>query len=199
MKAKSRILYFAFAAFAILLVSCRHGTDEKPQVRIETSMGDIVVELYPKQAPKTVHAFIENVKHGIYKESSFYRVLKSDPLPTDFNTGIIQGGIWNKEISGDYKPVMIPHEPTTLTGLSNKDGAISMARKDTGTASTEFFICIGDQSSLDAGRSGTPDGQGYAAFGRVLQGMKTVRAIQNRPSKGDHFVKPIDIINIRMY
>jgi peptidyl-prolyl cis-trans isomerase A (cyclophilin A) len=119
--------------------------------------------------------------------------VKSEELPTDFNTGVIQGGTWpvKSSIPG------IKHESTKQTGLSHNDGIFSMARQDTGTATTEFFICIGDQSPLDLGRSGSTDGQGYAAFGKVFKGMDIVRKIQNQESHGQSFDKKIEIIRIR--
>lgn len=180
-----------------IFFSCNSYDKDKPRIRIETSRGDIDVELYPTRAPKTVEAFLNNVEAGLYKGTSFYRVLKADQLTTDYNTGIIQGGPWNIPPKQTEKPKLIPHEPTSASGLSHTNGAISMARNEPGSASTEFFICIGDQSSLDAGRSGTQDGQGFAAFGMVVSGMKTVRAIQNQPNNGDRFIKPTEIINIK--
>lgn len=181
---------------SVFLLSCGRPVYENPHVLIQTGFGDIELELYPGKAPKTVSAFLASIDSGIYTESSFYRVLKAEELPTDHNTGIIQGGIWKRapEKSGTIKA--ISHESTQLTGLSHTDGTISMARQDTGTAKTEYFICIGDQSSLDAGRRGTADGQGYAAFGRVFKGMDIVRKIQGQKSNGDAFIKDISIQGI---
>lgn len=191
------VLFTLILISAGLFISCNAYDKDKPRIRIETTRGDIDVELYPTRAPKTVEAFLNNVDAGLYKDVSFYRVLKADQLATDYNTGIIQGGPWNKALKQNEKPKLIPHEPTSSSGLSHTNGAISMARNEPGSASTEFFICIGDQSSLDAGRSGTEDGQGFAAFGMVVSGMKVVRAIQSLPNNGDRFIKPTEIINIK--
>lgn len=160
---------------------------------IETSVGDIRAELFPKKAPKTVAAFQQLVKQGVYKDAAFYRVLKSEEMPSDFNTGIIQGGIYGSE----KKFPLIPHESTKESGLSHTSGTLSMARTKPGTASTEFFICIGDQSPLDAGRRGTEDSLGMAAFGRVTDGMDVVKKIHNKPSSGDAFVEPVKIQKIK--
>lgn len=185
----------------ILLVSlaaCSRPGYDNPHVLIKTGMGDIELELFPSKAPRSVAAFIKNVEKGIYKQSSFYRVLKTDEMPTDFNTGLIQGGIYNSTLTQSIKVDSIPHERTDKTGLSNTSGAVSFAHNGPGTATTEFFICIGDQSPLDANRSGTADGEGYAVFGKVFKGMKVVRKIQARPSHGDRMDEKLEIIDIEM-
>jgi len=183
---------------SFVLISCVHRNYENPHVIITTRLGEIEFELYPSKAPKTTAAFLSYIKSGIYENSSFYRVLKTEELPTDFNTGLIQGGIWKTSPAKSKNIPGINHESTKQTGLSHTDGTISMARKDTGTATTEFFICIGDQSSLDSGKRGTPDGQGYAAFGKVVGGMDIVRKIQSQKSKGDSFDELIEIKNITL-
>lgn len=178
------------------LFSCNHPHYKNPHVIINTRLGDIEVELFPDRAPKTVAAFLSYVDSGFYKNSSFYRVLKTEELPTDFNTGIIQGGIYQSksEKIGKVKP--IPHESTKQSGLSHLSGTISFASLGAGTATTEFFICIGDQTTLDAGNSGTTDGQGFAVFGQVFKGMGIVRKIQNQNSHGDRFDEKVDILNV---
>lgn len=178
------------------LVSC--GPKYKnPHVIIQTGMGDIELELFPDKAPKTVAAFLSYVDSGYYRNAAFYRVIKADQLPTDFNSGVIQGGIYKSHSDkiGKVKPIL--HESTKQTGLSHQDGFVSFASLGAGTATTEFFICIGDQSGLDAGGAGSKDAQGFAAFGKVFKGMKVVRKIQNQNSYGDMFEKKIDISNIK--
>jgi len=179
-----------------ILASCGHPHFDEPHILIETRLGDIEVELYQSKAPKTVAAFLSAIKNDTYTKSSFYRVLKAEELPSDYNTGIIQGGIWKSASQRSTKIPGIQHESTKQTGLSHTDGIISMARTDTGTAKTEFFICIGDQSSLDFGNSGTADGQGYAAFGKVFKGMAIVKKIQSQKSHGDAFDESIEIRKI---
>lgn len=189
--------YFCWLICVCAAISCNTNHYEYPHVMIETRLGDIEIELYPKKAPETVKAFLSYIETGLYTNSSFYRVLKAEEMPTDFNTGVIQGGIYQSKSDkiGKIKP--IPHESTKQTGLSHTDGTISFANAGAGTATTEFFICIGDQLTLDAGASGTADRQGYAAFGKVFKGMKVVRKIQNQNSHGDRFDENIDILRIR--
>jgi len=188
-----KILIFILS---VILVSCSQPSYKEPHVLIETRLGDIEVELYPGKAPKTVAAFLSNIDAGLYTDGSFYRVLKSEELPTDFNTGIIQGGVW--QAKDQHKPVAgIEHESTKQTGLSHTDGIISMARQEAGSATTEFFICIGDQSSLDFGKGGNSDSLGFAAFGKVFKGMDIVRKIQNQQSHGQHFDEVISIRKIK--
>ncbi len=183
-----------FICFAIF--SCNQPAYKNPHVLIETNLGDIEVELFPDQAPKTAAAFLSFVDSGFYNKTSFYRVLKTEELPTATNTGIIQGGMWQ---TNPAKKITIPgieHETTKTSGLTHQSGTISLARLAPGTANTEFFICIGDQSPLDFGRRGTEDGQGYAAFGEVFKGMTIVRNIQAQKSHGDKFDEKIVINRI---
>jgi peptidyl-prolyl cis-trans isomerase A (cyclophilin A) len=190
-------MYKYLLIIAIGFISCSHPQYKEPHVLINTQLGDIELELYPDKAPKTVAAFLSNIDAGLYTNGSFYRVLKAEQMPTDFNTGIIQGGVWQATDKMRVFVPGIPHESTKQTGLSHTDGIISMARKDTGTASTEFFICIGDQSSLDFGKGGNADGQGFAAFGKVFKGMNIVRKIQAQKNHGENFDEKIAIKEIK--
>ncbi len=185
--------------FLLLVVvsSCKQANNKTPHVLIETRLGDIEVELYPEKAPVTVASFLSYVDSGYYNNSSFYRVLKADELPNPNNTGIIQGGIWQTKPQIKVKLPGIRHEPTTQSGLTHQSGTVSLARTTPGSASSEFFICIGDQSPLDAGRRGTEDGQGFAAFGKVIKGMPIVRKIQEQRSHGDAFDEKIEIYKIK--
>jgi len=163
---------------------------------INTNYGAIELELYPDKAPITVASFLSYIDAGYYTNSSFYRVLKADELPNDNNTGLIQGGIYLNR-TPEIVVKGIAHEATNVSGLSHTDGTISMARTKPGSATTEFFICIGDQSPLDHGRSGSGDGLGMAAFGKVIKGMNVVRRIQSQSSHGDRFNKNIEIKSIK--
>ena len=89
----------------------------------------------------------------------------------------------------------IKHETTVLTGILHKDGVISMARNEPGTATSEFFICIGDQPSLDYGGKRNPDGQGFAAFGKV---MDVVRKIHKSATEGQWLKPRIRILNVKV-
>jgi peptidyl-prolyl cis-trans isomerase A (cyclophilin A) len=181
---------------SLAVMGCNQQSYKNPHIVIESQFGDIEVELFADQAPKTVAAFLSYIDSGFYNQSSFYRVLKTEELPSATNTGIIQGGIWQ---TNPAKKITIPgieHESTKQTRLTHESGTISLARLEPGTGNTEFFICIGDQSPLDAGRRGTEDGQGYAAFGRVFKGMDIVRKIQAKKSHGDKFDEKIEIRKI---
>lgn len=170
--------WIAICIFIVICFSACSTAYKEPHLILETSEGEIELELYPDKAPKTVSAFLNNVEDSWYTDATFYRVLKADQLPNDFNSGIIQGGVHLS--SAKKTAALIPHENTKQSGLSHTDGTVSMARTTPGSASTEFFICIGDQSPLDYGRRGTPDSLGMAAFGKVVKGMNVVRKIQNK-------------------
>lgn len=90
----------------------------------------------------------------------------------------------------------IKHETTAETGILHGDGVISMARAEPGTASSEFFICIGDQPELDYGGMRNPDGQGFAAFGKVIEGMDVVRKIQSLKDEGQMLKEKVDITSV---
>ena len=190
-------MFKLLTCFALLMiVSCGHPAYKNPHIIIETEMGDIEVELFKDKAPKTTAAFLSYIDSGFYNNSSFYRVLKTDEFPSANNTGIIQGGMWQTNPVKKQTISGIEHESTKLTGLTHESGTISLARLAPGTASSEFFICIGDQSPLDFGRRGTEDGQGFAAFGQVFKGMTVVRNIQAKKSHGDKFDEKIVIKKI---
>jgi len=189
--------YIYTCLFAVLFcISCSQPAYKNPHVIIETQLGDIEVELFPDQAPKTVAAFLSYIDSGLYNSTSFYRVLKSDAFASDNNTGVIQGGLWQTKPDKKVTIPGIEHETTQKSGLTHQSGIISLARTTPGSANTEFFICIGDQSPLDFGRRGTEDGQGYAAFGKVFKGMDIVRKIQSKKSHGDKFDQAIPISRI---
>lgn len=185
-----------FLFLTIFIFGCSQTEYKNPHVIIYTQLGKIEVELYPDQAPKTVAAFLSYIDSGFYQNTSFYRVLKTDVFSNPNNTGIIQGGIWQTKPDKKLTIPGIEHETTKQSELTHSSGTISLARTTPGSANTEFFICIGDQSPLDFGRRGTEDGQGFAAFGRVFEGMDIVRKIQAQKSHGDKFDKSIEILKI---
>ena len=163
---------------------------------IETELGDMVVEIESGKAPLTAAHFLSLVEEGVYNGSCFYRVVRLDNQPLNqVKIEVIQGGVLEDSLVERY-PV-IPHEPTSVTGISHTDGVISMARNQPGTASTEFFICVGDQPSLDFGGKRNPDGQGFAAFGRVIRGMEVVRTIQHQSDSSQMLRQPVRILEIR--
>ncbi|MGA0546205.1 peptidylprolyl isomerase [Brevundimonas sp. VNH65] len=144
----------------------------RDQVVLETSAGAIVIALDPA-APVTSANFLRYVEEKRLDGVDFYRAMKITPT-----MGLIQGGTQN---APDRILPPIAHEPTSETGLSHVDGAVSMARFDPGSATGDFFIIVGDVRSLDAGR-GAPGDPGFAVFGRVVQGMDIVRGIMTSPT-----------------
>lgn len=188
---------FIILISALVFISCSHAKYKNPRVQISTFYGEVEVELFPEKAPKTVAAFLSYVDSGFYKSGSFYRVLSNENVPAENNAGLIQGGIFT---TNSKKLIQIPgivHESTKQTGLSHTSGTISLARTTPGTASTEFFICVGDQPQFDSSASAAGDGLGFAAFGSVVDGMDVVRKIQNTPSHGEYFDTEIKIVNIK--
>jgi peptidyl-prolyl cis-trans isomerase A (cyclophilin A) len=173
-------------------------TPGDPFVKLHTPQGDIVVELYADKAPVTVRNFLHYVDTRRFDGASFFRA--STPKgDTAKDYGILEGGIQNAPAKL-FPP--IAHESTARTGLSNTDGTISMARNAPGTAQANFTICVGDQTYLDA----TPKDPGYAAFGKVVEGMDVVRALLKAPTdpnkgvgvmKGEILAHPAPILTAR--
>ena len=183
---------------SLCLLSCSHKKKyDNPHVQIQTDFGNIEVELYPARAPKSVAAFLSYVDSGLYKNSSFYRVLKEENQPSSsFKSELIQGGIWQTNNKKASTLAGIPHETTKQSGILHSNGTISLARTTPGTASSEFFICIGDQPAYDYGNDANPDKLGYAAFGRVVKGMDIAKQIHQQPENGEDFDPSIKINNI---
>jgi peptidyl-prolyl cis-trans isomerase A (cyclophilin A) len=181
-----------------LLSACHSASNNgAPHIIISTGAGDIEVELYPKQAPRTAGAFLSYIDSGFYKKGSFYRVLNDDNQVTGAGASrLIQGGIWKTNHAKAVGVPGVPHEPTNMTHIQHTDGTVSLARSEPGTGTTEFFICVGDQPGFDFGGENNPDGQGYAAFGRVVKGMDVVRTIYARPENNQSFTPSIPIYNI---
>ena len=164
-----------------------------PKVLIETTMGNIKVEIYQEKAPITAGNFLSYVDDGLYDGTSFFRTVTMDNQPNDeVKIEVIQGGQVPKE--KEYDPIKL--ERTTLTGLKHIDGVISMGRFKPDSAKSSFFFCIGDQPELDYGGKRNPDGQGFAAFGMVIEGMDVVRAIQVEPREEQRLTPPIEITKI---
>ena len=177
-------------AWLFMFSACQ---SKSPQVVIETSIGKITAEIYLDQAPITAENFLQLVAQNKYNQgATFYRATRDDNQPTsEFKIDVIQGGL-----RGYTETTPIPHETTQTTGLSHVDGTLSMARSTPGTASSEFFICIGNQPELDFGGRRNPDGAGFAVFGRVTKGMDIIRKIQQQKDDNQYLVEPIQIQTI---
>jgi peptidyl-prolyl cis-trans isomerase A (cyclophilin A) len=143
------------------------------RVLLHTSAGDIVVALETQRAPITAGNFLHYVDTHRLDGSEFYRAMHTAP-----DSGLIQGGVRNGNLL--FPP--IAHEPTSQTGLSHDDGALSVPRLAVGTARADFTIMVGAQHYLDAGPGSAGDGLGYAVFGHVVEGMDVVRHILVAPT-----------------
>ena len=162
----------------------------KPLVLIQTTLGDIEVELDAERAPITTKNFLRYALEGLYADGAFHRTVTLANQPDDtVKIEVIQASA-NPAREKEFLPP-IPLERTRDTGLRHVDGAISMARDGPDTARDEFFICIGDQPELDFGGRRNPDGQGFAAFGRVIKGMEVVRRIHQQPADGQKLTPPV--------
>ncbi len=161
---------------------------------IKIELGNITLELYPAKAPITVANFLKYVDAHVYDSSSFFRSVTINNQPKDsIKIEVIQGG----DIDSAKEFAAIPLETTAQTGILHKDGTISMARGKPATATSSFFICINDQPALDFSGKRNPDGQGFAAFGKVIKEMDVVKNIQQRyPEQGQYFKPPVYIFTI---
>ncbi len=181
---------FSFSLILVMIfLSC---TRKYPQVEMKTPYGNILIEIYEDKAPITAGNFLRYVDEGRFKDAVFYRVVTPDNQPdNDIKIEVIQGGLFEDDHTDALPPIR--HETTKETGIKHLDGTISMARNEPGSASSEFFICIGDQPELDFGGKRNADGQGFAAFGRVVKGMDVVRKIQGLPEKDQMLIEKIPI------
>jgi len=167
-----------FFTTCFLLSACSAAPEKlhkNPIVILDTTSGPIEITVYPDKAPISAADFLRYVDGGLYDAQGFYRTVHAGNDPRDMGMSLIQGGRLDKEVVG----APIAHELTTQSGISNRDGAVAIARDKPGTGSaTYFFINIGNNDFLDTGGIRNPDGQGYATFARVTSGMDVVRAIQ---------------------
>lgn len=191
-----------FLFLAILFSNSLWAEEANVRVRMSTEMGDIVIDLFADKAPVTVENFLRHVDGEYFDNSEFYRVVTFENDNGSPAIEVIQGGLNERE--SPFPP--IAHETTEQTGILHADGMISMARGGVGTATTEFFICVGDQPGLDFGQPRNEDGQGFAAFGQVISGMNVVRQINTISAEtasadaytaGQILEQPIKIISVR--
>ena len=179
----------------IFLLSFTTVKSQNKKVEIKTEIGSIITELYPEKAPVTCENFLKYIENKNYDNASFYRVVNMSNQPNnEIKIEVIQGGLGFNSEATSFQPII--HETTKETGLLHKDGTLSMARLEPGTASSEFFICIGNQPELDFGGLRNKDGQGFAAFGQVIEGMEIVKKIQQLQDKNQMLIDQIKIHSI---
>ncbi|HUQ49313.1 MAG TPA: peptidylprolyl isomerase [Terriglobales bacterium] len=191
-----------FASLLLLSVALTAAGQSKPEhngvhLVLKTSLGEIEVELDAARAPATTANFLKYVDGGFYTNGRFHRTVKTHPdnQPTNqVKIEVIQGGADPVKEKTGFPPIAL--ERTSKTGIKHVDGAISIARDGPDTATSDFFICVADQPELDFGGKRNPDGQGFAAFGRVVRGMDIVKKIHAAPSKGQKLTPPVPIISI---
>jgi peptidyl-prolyl cis-trans isomerase A (cyclophilin A) len=174
-KASRRAVLAGAGALAASAAVAQTPATPRSRIAITTAKGVITIELAADKAPITCANFLRYIDAKRLDGAGFYRAMKlaSEPL-----TGLIQGGVKNDPAKA-FPP--IAHESTLQTGLTHKGGAISMARYDPGTATSEFFICLGDLSGLDAKGDGTGENAGFAVFGHAVDGVDAARAILLSP------------------
>ena len=196
---RARPIAATLAAAAIAtVVSTARPAGQSPQrpvrVLVQTELGDIALEIDTQRAPKTAANFLRYLDAGHYDGGTFHRTVKMDNQPdSPVKIEVIQAGV-NPNRGNDGFPA-IAIERTSVTGLRHTDGTISMARGQPDSATSGWFICINDQPALDFGGARNPDGQGFAAFGRVVQGMDVVRKIQRAPNTdAQRLTPPIKIL-----
>ncbi len=184
---------------AVLLNDARAQAQSKPpRVLVHTELGEVLIELDAKHAPRTVANFLRYVEAAHYDGGVFHRTVKRKPDNQPNNAvkiEVIQGSVNPEKSKQGFAPIEL--ERTSVTGLKHKDGTISLARSGPDTATSDFFICLGDQPELDFGGKRNPDGQGFAAFGRVIKGLEVVRKIQQAPAQEQRLTPPIKILNVK--
>jgi len=194
----TRLFLIIFLAITNMIPGSAQSIRDSVVVTMETEEGNLRIVLFTKEAPVTCDNFLKYIELLGDQGGEFYRTVTMANQPDKkVKIEVIQGGFNLKNVdTSTIKP--IPLERTSITKLSHKDGTMSMARSDPDSGSTEFFICIGDQPSLDFGGQRNPDGQGFAAFGRVISGMDVVRKIQVRQAEGQALTPPVRIVQIQV-
>lgn len=185
-------------------------SEETVRIVFETAMGEVEVELYPERAPLSVAQFLRYVDGAHYDGASFYRATRT---AAGHSFDIVQGGrsrmpmLTGEDPPGDPPFPPIAHETTHDTGMRNERGVLAYARREPGTANSEFFFNLGDSSILNTDEGGPDrDGFGYATFGRVVRGIEVLDGIQQLPTdaptdnevvQGQILNEPVGILTIR--
>jgi len=165
-----------------------------PRVLMVTELGPVTYELYPDRAPASVAQFLRYVDAGYANGGSFFRSARMDNQPRNpVKIEVIQGDVhpWTAKVP-PFGPVEL--ETTEHTGLRHTAGTLSFARTGPEPANSSFFVTLRDEPELDAGGERHPDGRGFAAFGRVVQGMEIVRLIHGLPTQDQSIAIPPRIL-----
>ena len=195
----SRREFLATSAAALLAVRGRaNAAETEILTRVDTAMGAFVIAVDPYVAPITVANYLAYVDGAHLDGGSVYRLvtMANQPPDTRFKIEVVQ---WGMNLPDGKNPPFPPiaHETTRDTGMKHLDGTVSMARSAPGSAASEFFICIGDQPELDFGGRRNPDGQGFAAFGRVVKGREIVSLLHRLAQAQQFLANPIPIRQVR--
>ena len=184
------------ASLSACLIRPQPDLPTLPRVQLRTDAGDIVIEVDTLRAGVSARNFLRYVDGGFYSGGQFQRrVAQSNEPNVTVPIEIIQASIDSSRMSQGFGT--IPLETTNQTGIHHGAGCVSFAREASSAATSDFFICVSDQPELDYGGKGNADGQGYAAFGRVVQGMEVVRKIHRSPTQGQRLTPTIRIVEAK--
>jgi len=165
-------------------------------VLMQTEVGTIELAVDTVRAPITATNFLKYVDGKFFDGGRFFRTVTMDNQPNDsIRIEVVQGDVNPDRKKEVFPPIEL--ERTSKTGLRHLDGVVSMARAGPNTATSSIFICINDQPQLDYGGKRNPDGQGFAAFAKVVKGMDVVRKIHNSPAEGQSLKPPVSILSVR--
>lgn len=167
------------------------------RVALKTALGTLEIQALADRASASAEYFLQDVRSGVFDGSSFFRIvtLANQDAEPHRRIEVIQGGL--KHPATDL-PQVIPHETTAMTGLRHLKGTVSLARFAPGAVYHSFFICLRDEPSLDFGGARHPDGQGFAAFGRVAEGFDVVERIFARGEAQEYVKDAVAIIRARV-
>jgi len=176
-------------AGAVLALEASGGSHPLPRVLLTTGLGPVVIELDAASAPVTACNFIRYAAGGLYDGGSFFRSVEG-PIH------VVQAATVHGSNDPGFGP--IPLERTRDTGLSHGPGAVSMARDGPDTATSSFFVVTRESPGLDFGGARHPDGQGFAVFGRVVQGLELFARMQARPTVEEQIQPPVALVSARL-
>lgn len=202
MRKKSMIVLLLLCACSLFTATVlaqpkSKSDDTAVRVLIETELGNIEILVDAGRAPVTAVNFLRYVDAGHYDGGRFHRTVRLNPDNQPNNLvkiEVVQASVNPERSTANFPAIKL--ERTNATGLRHLDGVISMARSTADTATSDFFICIGDQPELDFGGKRNADGQGFAAFGRVTKGMDVVKKIQRSAAEGQALMPPVRILKI---